>query len=45
MPFHKNGSGLFGDDFAKEPRKTLGETLKHFLNCVKKEIISYNGTL
>jgi len=36
LPIYKSGGGLFGDDFAKEPRKTTtpGETVKHFLNCV-----------
>ena len=35
LPLYKIANGLFGDDFAKESRKTTtpGETLKHFLNC------------
>ena len=37
LPLYKSANGLFGDDFAKESRKTTvtGETLKHFLNCAK----------
>jgi len=37
LPLYKSANVLFGDDFAKESRKTTtsGETLKHFLNCAK----------
>jgi len=37
LPLYKSENGLFGDDFAKESRKTTapGKTLKHFLNCAK----------
>jgi len=37
LSLYKSESGLFGDDFAKESRKTTvsGETLKRSLNCVK----------
>ena len=37
LPLYKSGSGLFGDDFAKESRKTTtpGETVKCFLKCVR----------
>jgi len=35
LSLYKSANGLFGDDFAKESRKTTtpGKTLKHFLNC------------
>jgi len=34
LSLYKSANGLFGDDFAKESRKTiaLGETLTHFVN-------------
>jgi len=34
---YKSANGLFGDDFAKESRKTTGsgETLTHFVNFAK----------
>ena len=37
LPLYKSANGLFGDDFAKESKKTTtpSKTLKHFLNCAK----------
>jgi len=37
LPPYKSANGLFGDDFAKESRKTttLGEALTHFVNWAK----------
>jgi len=37
LPLYKSINGLFGNDFAKESRKTIApsETLKHFLNRAK----------